>query len=192
MNELKLKELLARHSTRDIDKLEFLYRIRTEHLFQSVDECMEYLTKMATFVSINPCDPICSDSNTFKSSPVLAINVIDEAVCSLIYEIYEQIYHGDPDFLSYITHRVEELMNTILNTKYPKEYIQIQSDLYAMLMLIKFLSMPVYHKEETLCGQMSYAYYKLMYTLYNLARPKDDYFSDLAYYYEKKCKSSTK
>ena len=52
--------------------------------------------------------------------------------------------------------------------------------------------MPVYHKEETLCGQMSYAYYKHMYTLYNLARPKDDYFSDLAYYYEKKCKSSTK
>ena len=41
MNELKLQELLARHTTTDMDKLEFARRINSEHLFQSVDECVE-------------------------------------------------------------------------------------------------------------------------------------------------------
>lgn len=186
MNELKLKELLARHTTTDMDKLELSRRISSEHTFQSVDECVEYIKKMATFVSANSCLSDGSNVNTFKEVPILVINVIDEAICSLIYEIYQQINLGDQDFLAYIKHRIEELQCTINGTAYPEEYIPIKSSLRNVLALINLLSFPVYHKEETIPSQLSYEYYKLMHTMYSLARPRDSYFRKLTEYYRNK------
>ena len=188
MNELKLQELLARHTTTDMDKLEFTRRINSEHLFQSVDECVEYLTKMMVFVSVNANDPKGTNMNTFKDAPVLAINTIDEAICSLIYEIYQQMNHVDQDFLAYIRNRISELQKTIIDTRYHDEFIYIQSAVYAMLMLISFLSVPVYHKQETMYSQLSYGYYKMMHTMYALAKPRDEYFEKLTKYYAEKCK----
>lgn len=188
MNELKLKELLARHTTTDMDKLELARRINSEHLFQSVDECVEYLAKMMTFVSVNPDDPKGPNMNTFKDCPILAINTIDEAICSLIYEIYQQMNHADQDFLAYIRNRIDELQKTIIDTIYDVEFMYIQYAVYDMLMLISYLSIPVYHKQETMHSRLYYGYYKMMYTMYALAKPRDEYFEKLTKYYAEKCK----
>lgn len=188
MNELKLQHLLARHMTADMDKLEFTRRIASEHLFTSIDECFEYLTKMITFVSVNPDDPKGPNMNTLNDAPILAINVIDEAVCSLIYEIDQQIYRKDNDFLGYISNKVTELSNILLNTKYPEKYASVKSSLYAMLMLISFHTMPIPNKEEVLYSQVSYGYYQLMRDLYKAVTPKDDYIRTYTAYYELKCK----
>lgn len=188
MNELKLQHLLARHMIADIDKMEFPRRIAAEHLFTSVDECAEYLTKIMTFISVNPDDPNGPEMNTLKDCPILAINVIDEAICSLIYEIDQQILRKDKNFLGYTSHKVSELSNILLNTKYPPEYSAVRSSLYAMLMLISFHATPIPNREEVLYSQVSYGYYQLMRDLYRAAKPKDDYINKFTAYYELKCK----
>lgn len=186
MNELKLQHLLARHPTTDMDKLELTKRIKSEHLFQSVEECVEYLTKIVVFVSVNPDSPSGPNMNTFRDAPVLAINVIDEAVCSLIYEIYQQINCKDPHMLAHIQRQISDVIETINYTEHPKMYTDIKNALYNMMVQIYLLSFPVKHKEEDLPGKLSYYYYRLMYTLYNTAKPRDEYFDKFAKYYASK------
>lgn len=183
MDKLKLKELLARHTTTDMDKLEFARRIGSEHLFQSIDECLTYMTKLMTFVSMNPDDPDGTTMDTFKNSPVLFINIMDEAICSLIYEIYHQMENVNQDFLAYIRLKIEALGDILINTEYSGDYVYIRTQLHAVVMLLSFLATPVYHKEESIQSQLSYAYYQLMYTMYSLAKPYDEYFTTLANYY---------
>lgn len=186
MDKLKLKELLARHTTTDMDKLEFARRISAEHLFQSIDECLDYMAKLMSFVSMNPDDPDGATMDTFKDSPVLFINIMDEAICSLIYEIYRQMEDINQDFLAYIRIKIEALGDTLINTEYSGDYVYIRTQLHAVVMLLSFLATPVYHKEESIQSQLSYAYYQLMYTMYSLAKPSDEYFVTLANYYLEK------
>lgn len=187
MDEVKLSTLLARHSCYDMDKLEFTRRIASEHFFNSIDDCINYMEKMIIFENLNSDDPNGIYMNSFEQSPILIINVIDEAVCSMVYEINLQIYRKNLDFLAYIKHRVEGIAYTLSNTKWPEKYGAIKSALYGMLMLISFHSSPIPHREEILNSQVSYGYYQLMYTLYSCARPKSDYFSKLTAYYKLKC-----
>lgn len=186
MDKLKLKELLARHTTTDMDKLEFARRISAEHLFQSIDECLNYIAKLMSFVSMNPDDPDGTTMDTFKDSPVLFINIMDEAICSLIYDIYHQMEDINQDFLAYIRTKIEALGDTLINTEYSGDYVYIRTQLHAVVMLLSFLATPVYHKEESIQSQLSYAYYQLMYTMYSLAKPSDEYFVTLANYYLEK------
>lgn len=188
MDELKLQHLLARNMVIDIDKVEFPRRIAAEHVFTSIDESIEYLTKVMTFISLNPDDPKGIEMNYLKDSPILAINIIDEAICSIIYEIDQQILHKDKDFLGYISTRITDFSNIILNMEYPKEYIPVKRSLYAMLMLIGFHTMPIPNKEEVLYSQVSYGYYQLMRDLYRTVKPKDDWVRKFTAYYELKCK----
>lgn len=188
MDKLKLKELLARHTTTDMDKLEFARRISSEHLFQSIDECLDYMDKLMSFVSMNPDDPDGTSMDTFKESPVLFINIMDEAVCSLVYEIYNQMEDINQDFLAYIRTKIETLGDKLINTEYSGDYVYIRTALHAVVMLLSFLATPVYHKEESIQSQLSYAYYQLMYVMYSKATPSDEYFITLANYYLEKCK----
>lgn len=191
MNEHKLKELLARHTTTDMDKLEFVGRVSSEHLFVSVDECAEYLKKTITFTSTDPHENSPFDGtsvNSYKNYPVLVINTIDEAVCSLIYETYHQLNYEDPFFLAHIKDCVDDLLNFIVNIDHRAPYAFIRTNLHTVLMLIDFLASPTYHKEESLYSQLSYAYYFTMKSLYENAKPRDEYFSKLASYYAEKCK----
>lgn len=187
MDEIKLSTLLAMHSCYDMDKLEFTRRVASDHAFNSIDDCVNYMEKMITFKNLNNDDPNGICMNSFEESPVLIINVIDEAICSMIYEINLQIYRKDLDFLAYVKHRVEELAHILANEDWPEKYAAIHSALYGMLMLISFHSSPIPHREEVLTSQLSYGYYYLMYALYSNARPRTDYFSKLTAYYNLKC-----
>lgn len=187
MDELKMKHLLARHTTRDMDKLELTRRVQSEHLFVNVDEAIDYLGHLVSNKSFNPDDMFFM---SFKRSPILVINIVDEAVCSIIYEIYQQIYRKDNDMLAYIRNRITEFRDELMNkvARDDKDNWPYYDDLFTMFMMLDFLSFPVYHREESLPHQVSYAYYSLMCTMYKTARPYDTYCLKLHTYYESKKK----
>ena len=187
MDELKLKHLLARHTVYDIDKLEFSRRIASEHLFQSVDECIDYLYKVIKKTPINPDDPNGICTSTFKSSPILVINIIDEAICTLIYEICQQIHGEDQDFVMYINHRLDELIRYFVQNR-PDYDEMINASLLMMLVMVKCLSVPVPHRQETAMSMISQEYYHLMKCLYENAQPRCEYFNKLTAYYKLKSK----
>ena len=76
MNESIIYKLSTRHQSTDDDKLKLVYRIRAEHVFISVTECIEYI-KYAVEDIYNKTDVSIVD-----------INIIDEAICAIIKEVF--------------------------------------------------------------------------------------------------------
>ena len=185
MDELKLKHLLSRRfAVIDNDRLWFQNRIKSEHLFVSVDECLEYLYAIIHEKSFNPDDPFFI---SYKDSPLLVINVVDEAIVSMVYEIYQQIDRQDESTLAYYRDKIEEFYFTLQNiadginkTNYEYRYYH---SLLVLLTHILYLCTPTIKREEIRPYRLSYSYYLLMYTLYDNAKPEDSYFGMLRHYY---------
>lgn len=183
----KLRPLLATHqNVFEIDKLSFLNRIRSEHSFQSVQDCLEYLNIIITNKPINP-DNILPIYSEFDYS-ILKINIIDEAICSLIYETFISISRDNEDLLKYNLVHLEEFR---FNLQYiMDEDISSVNTFFKPLFMIISLLISLYHnhdleidKEEDSKKQLAKNYYLMMYYLYSYSPIKDNYFRSMQNFY---------
>lgn len=183
----KLRPLLATHqNVFETDKLSFLNRIRSEHSFQSVQDCLEYLNIIITNKLINPDNilPIYSEFDYF----ILKINIIDEAICSLIYETFISISRDNEDLLKYNLVYLEEFR---FDLRYiMDEGISSVNTFFRPLFMIISLLISLYHnhnlevdKEEDSKKQLAKNYYLMMYYLYSYSPIKDNYFRSMQNFY---------
>ncbi len=183
----KLRPLLAtRQNVFETDKLSFLNRIRFEHSFQSVQDCLEYLNIIITNKPINP-DNILPIYSEFDYS-ILKINIIDEAICSLIYETFISISRDNEDLLKYNLVYLEEFR---FDLRYiMDEGISSVNTFFRPLFMIISLLISLYHnhnleidKEENSKKQLARNYYLMMYYLYSYSPIKDNYFRSMQNFY---------
>lgn len=180
MDTFKLTRLLAKKSTICIDNFEFSRRVNGEHLFCSFDEAMDYLeTVIINNSALNPADPFFV---SYEDKPVLMINIVDEAVSTIIFAVSSYTFHRDYDSLGYVEHRVDEFNDSIRNfSDADKVRIPFYTALFNMMEHIHNYAIPVDHHltggqyEEVDFGKLSRAYYYLMYEMFNLAKPYGDY-----------------
>ena len=183
----KLRPLLATHqNVFETDKLSFLNRIRSEHSFQSVQDCLEYLNIIITDKPINP-DNILPIYSEFDYS-ILKINIIDEAICSLIYETFISISRDNEDLLKYNLVHLEEFRFTLQYVM--DEGISLVNTFFKPLFMIISLLISLYHnhnleidKEEDSKKQLARNYYLMMYYLYSYSPIKDNYFRSMQNFY---------
>jgi len=183
----KLRPLLATHqNVFETDKLSFLNRIRSEHSFQSVQDCLEYLNIIITNKPINP-DNILPIYSEFDYS-ILKINIIDEAICSLIYETFISISRDNEDLLKYNLVHLEEFRFDLRHIM--DEGISSVNTFFRPLFMIISLLISLYHnhnlevdKEEDSKKQLARNYYLMMYYLYSYSPIKDNYFRSMQNFY---------
>lgn len=183
----KLRPLLATHqNVFETDKLSFLNRIRSEHSFQSVQDCLEYLNIIITNKPINP-DNILPIYSEFDYS-ILKINIIDEAICSLIYETFISISRDNEDLLKYNLVHLEEFRFDLRHIM--DEDISSVNTFFRPLFMIISLLISLYHnhnleidKEEDSKKQLARNYYLMMYYLYSYSPIKDNYFRSMQNFY---------
>lgn len=183
----KLRPLLATHqNVFETDKLSFLNRIRSEHSFQSVQDCLEYLNIIITNKPINP-DNILPIYSEFDYS-ILKINIIDEAICSLIYETFISISRDNEDLLKYNLVYLEEFRFDLRHIM--DEGISSVNTFFKPLFMIISLLISLYHnhnlevdKEEDSKKQLARNYYLMMYYLYSYSPIKDNYFRSMQNFY---------
>lgn len=183
----KLRPLLATHqNVFETDKLSFLNRIRSEHSFQSVQDCLEYLNIIITNKPINP-DNILPIYSEFDYS-ILKINIIDEAICSLIYETFISISRDNEDLLKYNLVHLEEFRFALQYIM--DEGISSVNTFFKPLFMIISLLISLYHnhnleidKEEDSKKQLAINYYLMMYYLYSYSPIKDNYFRSMQNFY---------
>lgn len=183
----KLRPLLATHqNVFETDKLSFLNRIRSEHSFQSAQDCLEYLNIIITNKPINP-DNILPIYSEFDYS-ILKINIIDEAICSLIYETFISISRDNEDLLKYNLVHLEEFRFDLRHIM--DEGISSVNTFFRPLFMIISLLISLYHnhnlevdKEEDSKKQLARNYYLMMYYLYSYSPIKDNYFRSMQNFY---------
>jgi len=191
MNTLKLQHLLARrYSPQDMDRITFDNRIKSEHVFTSFDECLSYLSKVINKESIG-VDTI--KEINYDTEPNFIINIVDEAICSMIYEIYQQIYRGDTSNLGYYRRMLDDLYNYSINhlSKLPaseKRKYDFYEPLLMLIESIMYLCTPEQEREESIdsSGKMAWRYYLTMWALHKNVRPYSDYNRKLENYYYNK------
>lgn len=182
MEDFKMKKLLARRDTTIcLDEFELARRIKSEHLFTSVDEALGYMKTIINNRPINKDDPFFT---SYKDSPVLVANVMDEAVCSIISELFMQDFRLDADALGYYSVQISNFNDMLLNLKPEKrkEY-PFLPELFTLMDSIYYLAFPIHHKEENPFGKLSTDYYTLMAMIYGSAKPLDNYFLKYYNYY---------
>lgn len=175
----KLKPLLAIHQNPfEIDKLSFLNRIKSEHQFISIQDCLDYLYKIINNESLNP-DNILPIFSELEYS-IFKINIIDEAICSIIYEIFITISRNNKDLLQYNTDLLEkfnlDLYHIINKDQYSVNtfFRPLFMIIYLLISLCNNYDLEVY-KEEIYKYQLSIYYYKTMYLLYKQIKIQDNY-----------------
>ena len=177
MNESIIYKLSARHQSTDDDKLKLVYRIRAEHVFISVTECIEYI-KYAVEDIYNKIDVSIVD-----------INIIDEAICAIIKEVFVTPVEDEHN-RSFYRWKLEELYSDLL--KYPGTF-DFRSDLIiALNKIIKELiniSNPNMHdsSEDTYVFSITNKYYYLMWYMYkNVKKELSCYITEMLEYYSDK------
>ena len=108
MNTIDLKKLSARKtSIFGTEHLCLSYRIKTVAYFTSIDEVILWLSKLY-LTPDKPLDPDSWDPSLGTLSPtdeILRINITDEAICSIIYELFLQFRRKDYSFISDIINK---------------------------------------------------------------------------------------
>jgi len=183
----KLKPLLAIHQNPfEIDKLSFLNRIKSEHQFISIQDCLDYLYKIINNESLNP-DNILPIFSELEYS-IFKINIIDETICSIIYEIFVTISRNNKDLLQYNTDLLEkfnlDLYNVINKDQYSVNtfFRPLFMIIYLLISLCNNYDLEVY-KEEIYKYQLSIYYYKTMYLLYRQIKIQDNYTRTMQNFY---------
>ena len=183
----KLKPLLAIHQNPfEIDKLSFLNRIKSEHQFISIQDCLDYLYKIINNESLNP-DNILPIFSELEYS-IFKINIIDEAICSIIYEIFITISRNNKDLLKYNTDLLEkfnlDLYNVINKDQYSVNtfFRPLFMIIYLLISLCNNYDLEAY-KEEIYKYQLSIYYYKTMYLLYKQIKIQDNYTRTMQNFY---------
>lgn len=182
MDDITIKHLLSRRfeysSNRDT---EFSHRIKSDHWFNSIDDCVSYLYSI---VHDNPYTHGSIGFNSYKQAPVFGINIIDEGICSMIYEIFQFRYKKDNDELNRSETLLKNLVDDI-NHQYDKLKEQnhlsnnffVISALRDIVMSVHDICIPIeeYH-EEAIFELLSEQYYHLMYYAYSDIYSEDMYY----------------
>lgn len=184
----KLKPLLARHKVLyETDKLSFYNRIKSEHSFQSIQDCIEYISIIINNKPINLDNilPVYSEAEY----DILKINIIDEAVCSIIYEIFHLIWRNNKEVLEYSTKILEDFNNSLFNKIKEDKDSKIKFYRPLFMIIVTLISLCEHSnlendREEFYKKQLAYYYYKLMYDLYDYVSIKDNYTRTLQNYYQ--------
>ena len=188
MNTIDIKKLSARKtSVFGTEHLCLSYRIKTVTYFTSVDEVILWLSK----IYLTPDKPLDLDAwdpslgTLAPTDEILKINITDEAICSLCYELFYQYDRKDPNFISNI---VEKL--TQFNYQLREKEDSNLKDLIYLLDQIIFIyntniSQPEFrsYKEERLSTMLARNYYLLLYNLYDKVFIQDDYTTKMKGFY---------
>ena len=182
MDDITIKHLLSRRfeysSNRDT---EFSNRIKSDHWFHSIKECVIHLHSV---IYDSPYTYGSIGFNSYKQAPVFGINIIDEGICSIIYEIFQYRYRNDLDELNHTESLLKELIDDI-NHQYDKlknqnhlsNYFFVMSALRDIMMSIHDICIPIEEiHEEAIFELLSQQYYHLMYYAYSDIHSEDVYY----------------
>lgn len=195
MDAYILERLMAKHSTLDKDKLDLFNRIRSDDKnFVSSIQSIEYIKEVIEDRPNTINNPL---NKSFKELPILAINIIDEAICSLAKEIFKMRSINDFDNISYIRKNVEDLCSYIRNKnddlgnfecyRYEKIFLECIGN---TLQSISTFAFPAEEfEEDMIIYAFSKNYYTLMFNMYGmLMDTRDEYIIKMNNFYLDKIK----
>lgn len=171
MTEFQIQLLSANNkSALNLDSLKLFNNIKKEHAFTSVSDALDAIWE-ALMGNINPDNPeMMSGGDLF--SP-LFINTIDDAICSIIYELY---HTNDSTMVLLFQHLFMRMADTIDVYKPIHQSgdrrISILADKIRHILIV----LGVYGLELTNRRAISLWYYDIMYYLYKnkKIKTKDD------------------
>ena len=184
MNNIALKALAAEKQTTDQKLFRLNNRIKNEHYITDISESSSWIE----FFVDNKLTGIVSNQNIIFT-PVLILNIIDECICSIIYDIFKN--KDNKDLLNYYNQSLEFLINRISiklknNKDFSKKQIQhmkICNKLVNLLNDIYYLCIPVNNKEECSEYKLAKDYYSFMYEYCVYHEKENDYFEKLKHFY---------
>ena len=171
MTEFQIKLLSANNkSALNLDSLKLFNNIKKEHAFTSVVDALDAIWEALT-KNINPDNPeMMSGGDSF--SP-LFINTIDDAICSIVYELY---HSDDGTILLAIQHLLMKMAGTIDVYKPIYQSDDRRISILADKLRHILVALGVYGLDLTNRRTISLWYYDIMYYLYNnkKIKTKDD------------------
>ena len=171
MTEFQIKLLSANNkSALNLDSLKLFNNIKKEHAFTSITDATEAIWE-TIMKAINPDNPeMMSGGDLF--SP-LFINTIDDAICSIIYELYQS---DNGDIVLMIQHVLMMMASTLDVYKpiYECKDNRIQRLVERLKNILSRLG--IYGLDLTNRRAISLNYYDIMYYLYSnkKIKTKDD------------------
>lgn len=171
MTEFQIKLLSANNkSALNLDSLKLFNNIKKEHAFTSITDATEAIWE-TIMKAINPDNPeMMSGGDLF--SP-LFINTIDDAICSIIYELYQS---DNGDIVLMIQHVLMMMASTLDVYKpiYECKDNRIQRLVERLKNILSILG--IYGLDLTNRRAISLNYYDIMYYLYSnkKIKTKDD------------------
>ena len=187
MNNSILKNLLSRHlPIYENNKFRLSSRIKDDMIFNSTTQAVEYLSLVIDGKAINQDNILPSHSE--EKSYIVTINIVDEAICSILHEIFLQVDRHDPEFVEYISFQLSELENKIhkyLDLKDSNaEHFKCLRPLLDLIISIRLL----YNKkidQRFFVTQVAKLYYILMLNMYiTIGQEDDEYCIDMANIYD--------
>lgn len=167
----KLQILSARKNYHDLEQFKLYNRVRSEHVFLSIDESLGYLDAVIYGKRINPNNIFDQfNRSTFLESDLfLCINIVDEAITSIIYEIYQLNRRKSVNDIEFVKQKLLAFSNFDLNNPDILKVFPVDSLFLLQKILLIMSSMcttsflkPI---EST---ELAYWYYKLFLGLYNM------------------------
>lgn len=167
----KLQILSARKNYHDLEQFKLYNRVRSEHVFISVDEALAYLDAVMYGKRINPNNIFDQfNRSTFLDADLfLCVNIIDEALVSIIYEIYQlnrNKAYGDINIIQQklLAFSNFDLSNPDIFKVFPLDSLAL---LQKIILIIASMCVPTFLKpvEST---ELAYWYYKLFLGLYTI------------------------
>ena len=174
MNTYIFRHLSAKHRNFSTNKLHLDSRISSDCLFNSVESCLDYLEKVCLDTPINLDDVFFV---SYLDYPILYVNIIDESICSMIYQGFQLRRDKCPDLLAYYRNKIDEFIDMLRNmTESKDKTIQlVRSALIVCLSKVSVIFNPTSTTEELLLGELPLYYYNLLYTIYSqLSNGKED------------------
>ena len=174
MNTYIFRHLSAKHRNFSTNNLHLDSRISADCLFDSVEECLEYLEKICLEKPINLDDVFFV---SYLDTPILYANLIDESICSIIYQGFQLRRDKCQDLLAYYRNKIDMFIDTLQNMAIStnKTIQLIRSALVVCLSKVSIIFNPTSTTEELLLGELPLYYYNLLYTIYSqLSNGKED------------------
>lgn len=171
MTEFQIKLLSANNkSALNLDSLKLFNNIKKEHAFTSIHDALNAIWE-ALMGNINPDNPEMMAGGDLLSP--LFINTIDDAICSIIYELY----HSDDGTMSLLFQHLLMRMADTIDVYKPihqsgDRRISILADKIRHILIV----LGVYGLDLTNRREISLWYYDIMYYLYKnkKIKTKDD------------------
>lgn len=166
INPLIVKRLLYRDTSITLNQsLTFASLIKSEHMFVSIDECLEYLQ----FI----CIPKEKDPDFFLSfqKKLLFANTIKESIGTLFYESYKTLENHNVNDLLIIKDKIQRFTDSALNTirdEYDTNTVHIIKVLSSFLSIISLICKKENSRYEVFppFSDVSKLYYGLMQDVY--------------------------